>query len=484
MNSKSIWNDSAKISPRESLSSNISADVCVIGGGIAGLLIANRLKESGLNVVVVEAKTIGSGQSSNTTAKITYQHGIIYNRLISTIGKDKATQYAEINRRAVEEYESLINRQNIKCDFVRSPACVYSLEENNPILEEYHSAKECGIDCYLTDSTHLPFKVKQALVFRNQAQFNPVMFISQLATGLKIYENSPVVEVKSDLVITEKGSVKADAIVFATHYPIVNTRGMYFPRLLQSRSYCLAIRGGKTLDGMYYPADKGGLSFRNYKDFTIVVGEGHITGDNPKGDKYSRLRQSVAQIFPDSTEVAHWSAQDTMSIDSLPFIGKYCITTPNWYVATGFGKWGMSLSMVSAIILDDLINNRKNGYKSLFSPRRFHPSSADNLCRMVGKAVTGISKEVFKSPKDSIEDIPTGEGKIVEYNGEKVGVYKDEDGNIFAVDVRCTHLGCQLEWNGDEKTWDCPCHGSRFSYKGELIDNPAQHNLNSITPKD
>ena len=296
MNSKSIWNDSAKISPRKSLTSNISADVCVIGGGIAGLLIANRLKESGLNVVVVEAKTICSGQSSNTTAKITYQHGLIYNKLISTIGKDKATQYAEINRRAIEEYENLINRKNIKCDFVRLPAYVYSLEENNPIREEYHSAKECGIDCYLTDSTHLPFKVKQALVFRGQAQFNPVMFMAQLAEGLKIYENSPVVEVKSDLVITEKGSVKAGAIVFATHYPIVNTRGMYFPRLLQSRSYCLAIKGGKILDGMYYPADKGGLSFRNYKDFTIVVGEGHITGDNPKGDKYSRLRQSVAQM--------------------------------------------------------------------------------------------------------------------------------------------------------------------------------------------
>lgn len=477
MDTKSIWDKSVDIPKRNALSSDITADVCVIGGGMAGILIAYKLKEKGFNPVVLEAGTIGSGQTKCTTAKITCQHGLKYTHLVEHFGKTKAKQYALANKTAIDEYENIINKFNISCDFERLPSYLYSLEENNSLGEEFENAKLSGIDCYLTDKTGLPFKVNRALVFRNQAQFHPMKFLKEISDKVKIYENSGVIEVHKNIVKTKKGRVNAENIVFATHYPIVNTRGMYFARMYQSRAYGVAVEGGSNLQGIYFSADKDGLSLRNYGELTLIVGEGHTTGNNPKGDKFSRLRQRINQLYPDSREVAHWSAQDTMPIDAVPYIGQYCVTTPNWYVATGFGKWGMSSSMVSAMIISDMISGEENSFSHVFAPARFKSSSADNLCRMGGKAIKGITKELFKMPEENYADVKKGQGAVIEYNGEKVGVYRDNDGKPFMVDVKCPHLGCQLEWNGDEKCWECPCHGSRFSYKGELIDNPAQKSL-------
>ena len=480
MNSKSIWNMETEIPRRKPLNKKIKADVCVVGGGMAGVLTAYKLQENGFDVVVLEARSVASGQTGNTTAKLTIQQGEKYTKLIETLGETKARLYAKANSDAIDDFERIIKEKNINCDFQRVPSYLYSLEEDNNIIKEYESAKKIGINCYTTDLTHLPFKVKTALVFRNQAQFNPLKFLSKITEEIKIYENSPVREIKSNLVETESGVVQANHIVIATHYPIVNKKGLFFPRLYQSRSYALALEGGVTLDGMYFTEDREGLSFRNYKNYTIIVGEGHNTGDNPNGDKYKRLRNKVMQILPDSREVARWSAQGTKSIDGLPYIGKYCVTENAWYTATGFGKWGMTLSMVSANLITDLITGRENPYEKLFTPLRFKSSSADNLCKMGGKAIKEIAKEFFSPPQDELDEIEKGQAKVVSYNGEKVGAYRDENGQVHMVSIMCTHMGCQLQWNGDEKSWDCPCHGSRFSYKGELIDNPAQNNLNSV----
>ena len=484
MNTNSVWEKSTEIPKHKTLTKDIKADVCVIGGGMAGLLIAYKLQEKGFDTVVLEAKRIGRGQTKNTTAKITAQHGLKYTNLVNHFGETKAEQYAKANLFAIDEYEKIIKMNNIDCDFCRLPSYLYSLEENNNLIEEYENASKLGIDCYLTDKTGLPFKVRQALVFTRQAQFNPLNFLKVIAEKLNIFENSMVIDVNKNVVKTEKACVEAKHIVFATHYPIVNTRGMYFARMHQSRAYGIAVEGGKSLEGIYYSEDEGGLSLRNYKNYTIIVGEGHITGDNKKGDKFFRLRQRIQQMFPESIEIAHWSAQDTMPIDGVPYIGKYCITTPDWYVATGFGKWGMSSSMVSAMIISDMISGKDNPYSKVFAPARFKSSSADNLCKMGGKAIKGISKEFFSVPKEKFDDIKRGQAGIIQYNGEKVGVYKDHNDNIYMVDVMCTHMGCQLEWNGDEKCWECPCHGSRFSYMGELIDNPAQRHLNNISEKE
>ncbi len=477
MSSKSIWHKEIEIPRRNSLKKKIKADVCVIGAGMTGILTAYELQEKGFDVVVVEAKEIASGQTGNTTAKITCQHGEKYTKIVQSFGEKKAKLYANANIAAISEYERIINDKSINCDFQRVPSYLYSLEENNNINEEFENARKAGIDCYTTTSTQLPFRVKNALVFRNQAQFHPLKFLSNIVQNLTIYEKSPVREVKSNLVITEEGAVYANHIVFATHYPIVNTKGMYFPRLYQSRSYVLAIEGGKTLDGIYYTEDSQGLSFRNYNGLTIIAGEGHTTGENKEGDKFSRLRNKVANIFPQSKEVAHWSAQDTMPIDYAPYIGKYCVTESHWYTATGFGKWGMSSSMVSAMIISDMISERDNPYEDLFTPQRFKSSSADNLCKMGGKAIKGIAKDFFNLPEKHLDDLEKGQAAVIKYNSQKVGAYRDEKGKVYLVSPVCTHMGCQLEWNDDEKSWDCPCHGSRFTYKGELIDNPAQNDL-------
>lgn len=481
MDRQSLWKETVEIPRRNSLNSTIKTDVCVIGGGMAGLLTAYKLKERGFDVVVVEASSIASGQTGNTTAKITCQHGVKYSEIISTFGEEKARLYAQANEKAIDEYEKIIEDNHIKCEFERLPSYLYSLKENNKIDEEFSASQKCGIDCCITEDTHLPFKVKRALMFPNQAQFNPLKFIKSIAQNIRIYENTKVTKVKGNLVLCEKGKVYAREIVFATHFPIVNTRGMYFSRMCQSRSYGIAVRGGKDLKGIYYSPDKEGLSLRNYKNFTIIVGESHTTGDNEEGKRYDRLRQKALQIFPSAIEVAHWSAQDTMTIDSVPFIGKYCVTTPHWYVATGFGKWGMSSSMVSAMIISDMISGKENEYEKVFSPQRFNTASGDNLMRMGGKAIKGISTELFKVSKENIDDVEVGVGKVIEYGGEKVGVYKESSGEIYMVDVKCPHMGCELKWNNDEKIWECPCHGSRFSYKGKLIDNPAKKGLKQKT---
>jgi Rieske Fe-S protein len=284
--------------------------------------------------------------------------------------------------------------------------------------------------------------------------------------------------VEGNKVYTGGGVVTAKHIVFATHYPFVNAPGYYFLRMHQSRSYLLALEGAKRLDGMYLGVDSGGYTLRNSGGLTLFGGGDHRTGENSAGGQYQRLRSAAEKYFPGCREVASWSAQDCITVDSVPYIGRYSESTPDWYVATGFRKWGMTGSMAAARILSGLICREPPSYAEVFSPQRFVlPASAKTLWEEGKQAAKGLSRRIFTLPKEKAEHLPNGHGGVVEFDGEKVGVYKDELGQIFSVPVKCTHLGCQLEWNPDEKSWDCPCHGSRFDFKGNLIDSPAQEDL-------
>ena len=475
---KSVWSESCKFRKREALNKDIKTDVLVIGAGIAGILTAYMLKQKGRDVVLIDAAEIASGNTKNTTAKITSQHDLIYSKLITEFGEEKARQYAKANELAIKKYKEIIEDKRIECDFEEKPAYVYSLNEVDVLKEEAKVAKNLGIDAEFVQEVNLPFKIKGAVKFNNQAQFNPLKFLKGISNELVIYENTRALEIKENLVVTSGGNITANNIVVATHYPIMNAPGYYFMKMHQERSYVLALENTSEIDGMYIDLNKEGYSFRTYNNLLLLGGISHRTGENEEGGSYDELRKVAKRLYPKAKEKYYWSAQDCMTIDGIPYIGRYSSETPNIYVATGFNKWGMTSSMVSAMIISDMILEKENDFSEIFSPRRFDLSlSINNIANdLIETAKNFIAQKVY-FPNSEIEHIKNGHGGIIEYNGEKVGVYKNKEGKEFFVSTKCTHLGCQLSWNADELTWDCPCHGSRFDYKGRLIGSPATKDL-------
>ncbi|MGN0132480.1 MAG: FAD-dependent oxidoreductase [Lachnospiraceae bacterium] len=472
---ESIWHDMVVIPERESLSEHITADVAVIGAGMAGILTAYALKCQGKNVVVLEADRIGSGQTGNTTAKITCQHGMIYDKMIRKYGKETASIYARANRAAIDAFERLIKEQNIDCQFQKVSAYLYSTMDDEKLRAEAEAAQMLGIKAYFTRETELPFTVKGAVRFEGQAQFHPLLFLKEIAKSLKIYERTKVLSVKGHRVETGGGSVTAEHIVFATHYPITNIPGFYFLRQHQERSYVLAVVKTKKPKGIYYSADPGGISFRSTEDALLLGGGSHRTGENKVGGIYEELKKTAKQYYPGCEELTRWSAQDCMPHDGIPFIGKYSVFRPYWYVATGFGKWGMTASMLSAMIICDRICGRENPYEKVFSPRRLHFFAAlGPLLTDVGQSIRGLVKGAFHFPFPDLASLPKGHGGIVRIGFRRFACYRDEQGAVHRISARCPHMGCELQWNPDELSWDCPCHGSRYDCDGNLMDAPAQ----------
>ena len=471
---ESVWSESCKFREREVLNKDIKTDILIIGAGIAGILTAYMLKQNGREVVLIDGAETASGNTKNTTAKITSQHDLIYNKLISEFGEEKARQYAKANELAIKKYKEIIEERQIDCDFEEKAAYVYSLDKTDILKEEVEAANRVGINAEFVEETNLPFKVNGAVKFNNQAQFNPLKFLENISKDLIIYENTRAVEIRENSVFTDRGEITADIVIIATHYPIMNEPGYYFLKMHQERSYVIALENVKDIDGMYIDNDKSGYSFRMYKDLLLLGGIKQRTGDNETGGSYDELRRVSKELFPNSKEKYYWSAQDCMTIDGIPYIGRYSDDTPNIYVATGFNKWGMTSSMVSAMIISDMILEKENDFSEIFSPKRFDLSaSINNVAKDISETAKNFIAQKIYIPSSQIEHIKNGHAGIVEYNGDKVGVYKNKEGKEFIVSTKCSHLGCQLHWNADELTWDCPCHGSRFDYKGRLIGGPA-----------
>lgn len=440
---ESIWKKNVKLPERESLDGDKTVEVAVIGAGMAGLLTAYFLQKRGKEVIVLEAAGVGSGQTGNTTAKITIQHGAVYDTLIRCYGREKASLYARANEAALEAYAELIRKEKIDCHFERTDSYLYSTEDEKKITLEAEAAAALGIRAQLTGETGLPFPVKTALCFADQAQFHPLEFVKQIADRLTVYEHTEVLKVNGHQVKTGRGTVTAEHIVFATHYPFPNVPGFYFVRQHQQRSYVLALEGIPKWKGMYYSPDKSGLSFRWYEDLLLVGGGGHRTGEKEAECGYSALRRQAKALFPEGRETACWAAQDCMTHDELPLIGRFSVFRNYWYVATGFKKWGMTTAMIAARLIADQICGRDNLYAKLFTPQRAHLGAAGGkLWEDVKYSVSGLAK-----------------------------------GHFGRNTVKCSHLGCALVWNAEEESWDCPCHGSRFDKAGKLADNPAQTDL-------
>ncbi|MBQ3986367.1 MAG: FAD-dependent oxidoreductase [Oscillospiraceae bacterium] len=451
---KSIWSETCDIPQGKPLRGDTETEIAVIGAGMAGILIASALQRAGRQVAVFEAKRIASGQTRNTTAKITAQHGLFAERLIKTLGEERAKKYAAANLAAIEAYRKLIAEENIDCDFSNESAFVYGDDEI--LLENEAKAQAAlGLATYLVSNPDVPGGAKAAVRADGQAQFHPLKFLKAISEPLTIYENTPVISVDGGELQTARGRVRAEKVVFACHYPFINFPGMYFARMHQERSYVLALENASIPGGMWIGAGDGGYSFRKYGDLVLFGGEGHRTGENSGGGKYEALRKRASGFFQNSRVKTYWSAQDCVTADGVPYIGRYSDSTPNWYVATGFQKWGMTTSMASAMILRDMICGRENPYADAFDPGRFDLKAVAGTFSEGAQAVKGLTRSLLNIPQ----------------------AYKDESGEVHAVSVKCPHLGCQLTWNPDEKTWDCPCHGSRFTANGELISGPAQEDL-------
>ena len=428
----SVWSDTSELPHFESLKKNIKTDVLVIGGGLAGVLCAYMLAENGIDYVLVEANKICGGITRNTTAKITSQHGLIYNKLIREFGVERAQMYFRANEAAIEKYRILC--KNIDCDFENKDSFVYSMNNAKKIEEELTALNKIGFSAEFSDKLPIPLATAGAVKFKNQAQFNPLKFISSIARNLNIYENTRIRQLTKHTAITDRCKITAKKIIVATHFPFINKHGSYFLKMYQHRSYVIALDGAAQINGMYVDESENGMSFRNYKNLLLIGGGGHRTGK--QGGDWQELK-SFAQIYYTGAEEKYrWATQDCMTLDRVPYIGQYSKNTPDFYVATGFNKWGMTSSMVSAMILADMVIGKKNPYAAVFSPSRtiLRPQLAVNAFEAVTNIMT-ISQK------------------------------------------RCPHLGCSLNWNPQEHSWDCPCHGSRFTEDGRLIDNPATGNL-------
>ena len=445
---ESVWMENSTIRKREPLPGDMEAPAAVIGAGLAGILTAYYLKQAGIRAVVLEADRIGGGQTKNTTAKITSQHNLIYERIIRMFGRRMAEHYAGANEAAIGEYERLIVEKGIDCDFARRPACLYSVAGTELLKQEAEAAESLGIKASFGTECELPFPVAGVTRFEHQASFHPLKFLAQIAEEVEVYEQTKVLEVEDGRVETARGTVAAGHIVFAAHFPFVNVPGYYFARMHQERSYVAALEGTRRLEGMYLGTDGDRLSFRTYGDMLLLGGGSHRTGVN-KGSRagecgYGALRRKAQELYPGCRQISQWSAQDCMTLDGLPFIGRFSRRKPNWYVATGFGKWGMTTAMVSARILTALISGRDCQEADIFSPQRhFTARAAKELAVHGAYTVKGMAKHL----------LPAGKGIVV---------------------LNCPHMGCRLEHNPDEESYDCPCHGSRFDREGHLIDGPAQ----------
>lgn len=429
---KSIWTKGVQLPHFESLKGNKKCDVLIIGGGMAGILCAHYLKNAGVDAIVAEARSVADGTTKNTTAKITSLHSLIYSHLVLTYGKEKAQMYYNANEEAIREYKSLC--ENIECDFEVKSAYTYSLKSRALIEREVRCAEDIGAACSFSEKAELPFEIKGAVKFPHQAQFNPLKFISAIVKDLNIFENTFVKKIENGAAITDHGAIEAEKIIVCTHFPFLNKHGAYFLKLYQHRSYVTAFENVPTLHGMYVDEAMKGMSLSSYKNVLLIGGGGHRTGK--EGEAWLGIEKLAEEYYPLAKENCHWSAQDCMSLDKIPYIGRYSNRTPNLYVATGFNKWGMTHSLVAAKLLCDMVQGIKNDYSELYSPQRkiIHPQLF----------VNGIETTI----------------------------------NLLSPTTRrCPHLGGALKWNKHEHTWDCPCHGSRFSKEGELIDNPAMKNI-------
>ena len=481
------WNATAPASDFPTLSGNLEVDVAIIGGGLVGITTARLVKDRGLRVAVVEARRVGEEVTGKSTAKITSQHNIAYTILERKFGDEGAHAYAEANEAGLRTIVELATRHGIDCNLERKPAFTYTRDEHHvdAIEKEVELARVLGLPASLTRDTGLPFEVLAAMRWDNQAQFHPTRYVKGLAATLPgdgghVFERSRIVDWSHDRIATETASVRARHVVMATHLPLGQT-GMFFAENYPHMHPVIVGRAepGRVPDGMYISAETPRHSTRGHRDeegrdWMIFTGpsfkHGHVDEERAGFAEIERFAAEHFGVTPDY----RWTNEDYTPMDHAPFIGWSSSGDHPCLVATGFNAWGISTGTAAAIILTDLITDRRNPWAEAFDARRIKPlASAGEFVKGNAEVATHLVGGYLAQKRHSLDELKPGEAAILKIDGDNVAGYRDETGRLHALAAACTHMGCIVGWNENDRTWDCPCHGSRFALDGEVIHGPA-----------
>ena len=492
------WRKAFAAKPFQPLKEDITADVAVVGGGITGITAAYLLAREGVDVVLLEADRLLNGTTGHTTAKLTAQHGLFYDELIQHMGKRAARLYYEANRDAIAFVQDTASDLGIDCEFTEQDAVVYATTERTAALveKEAKAYETLGIEGKRLGEIPFDLPVKNAIVMKDQAQFHPIKFLGRLveeltAKGVRIFEGTTAVDVEKGhqpTVITREGfRVTCRKVLACSHFPFYEWQGLYFTRMYAERAYILAVKAAKAYPGgMYINAESPSRSLRSLKiggeEVVLVAGENHKTGQGrDTWEHYKALADFAERVVGAENILYRWSAQDLYTLDKIPYIGPITSGYPDVLVATGYKKWGMTSGILAAHLMRDNVLNRKNPYQSLFSPSRFSiDPSLKKFLLVNGDVAKHLIQGKLEVPTATPNHLAKGEGGIVSYKGKRAGAYRDDDGRLHIVDATCTHLGCELQWNRGDRTWDCPCHGSRFSTDGDIIEGPAEQPLTKM----
>lgn len=490
----SLWHATAPEAAYPALEGDRRADVAVVGGGLAGLTTALLLAQRGVDVVVLEARTLASGVTGHTTGKVTSQHGLLYSELVSKHGEAAAAVYGLANQAAVEQVALLVEQGGIDCAFERRPAYTYTNAGSlvSRIEHEVEVATRLGLPASFAQETDLPYDVLGAIRFDDQAQFHVMHYCHGLAemitaAGGAVYQHTRVTDVQDSSplrVVSDAGTVSADAVVLATHLPILD-RGLYFAKAEPSATYGIAAHvDAGAPEGMYISAESPTRSVRSYvhdgQPMVVVVGESHRTGEGgDEREHWQALIDFTQRSWPGSRVAYRWFAEDYVPQDLLPYIGRLSRTSGPIYVATGFQKWGLSNGTVAAMILADLVTGQPHAWAKVFDSNRLTPlaSAKKFVEHNLKAAVHFVRDRTIGEPAEAAESLEPGQGVLVRHAGRQYAVSKDEQGKVHTRSAVCTHLGCIVAWNEAHRSWDCPCHGSRYGPDGSVLEGPAVRGL-------
>lgn len=495
---KSYWQDSVELDSFPQLNEKIKVDVGIVGAGITGITTAYLLSKQNLSVALIDAGKILNGTTGHTTAKITAQHGLIYDELINNFGEEKAKLYYEANIEAKNFIEETVQQLQIDCQFKKEDAFLYTNDEQylEKLENERKAYEKLNIEHELTNIMPLNIQHKQALNMKNQAQFHPLTYLKELIkqcekNGVQIYENTRAINVEyvkhPAIIIDDENRIICKYVVQASHYPFFDGQAVFPARMYADRSYIVAGKSEHSYPGgMYISAENPVRSVRtidmNGETLWLVGGESHKTGQVESTNQYYETLQHFAKEQLAINDILyHWSAQDLITLDNVPYIGRVTEEQNKVFVATGFRKWGMTNGTAAARLIHNLIIEKECRYESVYSPSRF---KANPSLKNIVSYNTDVAKHLIKGKlgleNRNYNELKTDEAIIAKVDGKRTGIYKDLNNNLHAVDTTCTHLGCEVNWNESERTWDCPCHGSRFSYKGDVINGPAVNPLRKV----
>jgi len=496
---ESVWIATTPETSYPELSRDISVDVAVVGAGITGVTAAILLKRAGKTVALLDWNRIARGATGYTTAKVTSGHGVAYGRLTDTFGEQGARVYAESNQSAIERIAELAQTGGIECDFERKANYVVAEKEKErtQLEQEAEVMQKLGLPASFVAETPLPYEVAGAVKLENQAQFHPRKYLLGLAgtipgDGSHVFENTRVTHVTQGdpcTVETERGNVRAADVVLATHLPFMD-RGLFFAKAHPHRSYAVAaaIDPDQAPDGMFINAGLPTRSVRTIRDGERLLiqagGQGHKpgrAGDEPQ--RYDILEGFLREHWPEAGPVEYrWSTQDYMSVDRVPFVGRLNRRSKHVFVATAYSKWGMTGGTVAAELISDAILGRENAWAGLYDSKRLNPraSAAKFVKENAAIGWRFFAQRLARGEKRSPEELNQGEGAILRVGGLKRAVYRDEQGIVHLLSPVCRHLWCYVEWNDAERSWDCPCHGSRYRGDGRVIQGPSVQDLRRI----